>query len=219
MASSLPPPPYGAPLINDFGLLNPIWIGWVRDLFQRVGGNIADTNDELFTVTSDRIATGAVTSPAIAANAVTAAAIAASIAGAGLSGGGGSSLSVNVDGSTIECPVDTLQVKDGGLAFAKFLATDWTKSLAASGYQKFPSGLYLQWGVTSSLSSATTTTISFPTTFPTACRQVVVGVQGNSAGVTTNTGHYGTGNYTTTGFDLYNRTSVAYTFNYFAVGN
>lgn len=48
--------------------------------------------------------------------------LAAAVAGAGLSGGGGTALSVNVDNSTIECPVDTLQVKDAGITAAKLAA-------------------------------------------------------------------------------------------------
>lgn len=93
------------------------------------------------------------------------------------------------------------------------------ESHATSGYQKLPSGLYLQWGVTASLSSGTTTSISFPTAFPTACLQVLAGVRNNSAVATTTTGQWGTGNYSASAFDLYNRTSVALTFNYFAVGH
>jgi hypothetical protein len=95
---------------------------------------------------------------------------------------------------------------------------DWAASHAASGYQKQPSGLYIQWGVTASLGSGTTTGITFPTAFPTGCLQVVAGVKDNSAVATTTTGQWGTGNYATTGFDLYNRTSGALTFNYIAVG-
>lgn len=42
------------------------------------------------------------------------------------------------------------------------------KSYAANGYQKFPGGLIIQWGESSS------TTVTFPITFPTACRSVCV---------------------------------------------
>ena len=42
-----------------------------------------------------------------------------SVAGAGLAGGGGAALSVNVDGATIEISTDTLQVKDAGIPAAK----------------------------------------------------------------------------------------------------
>lgn len=48
--------------------------------------------------------------------------IAAAAAGDGLAGGAGSALSVNVDDSTIEIATDTVQVKDGGITFAKMEA-------------------------------------------------------------------------------------------------
>jgi hypothetical protein len=63
-----------------------------------------------------------VTTAIIQNNAVTADKIATSVAGDGLSGGGGTALSVNVDGSTIETNSDTLRVKDAGVTEAK-LAT------------------------------------------------------------------------------------------------
>ena len=46
---------------------------------------------------------------------VTASKISTSVAGAGLAGGAGTALSVVVDNSTLECPVDTVKVKDGGI--------------------------------------------------------------------------------------------------------
>lgn len=94
----------------------------------------------------------------------------------------------------------------------------WVKAQSASGYQKLPSGLYIQWGVTASLSSGTTTTISLPKTFPNSCLQVILGIKDIPSGSTAATGHYGTGNYTADGFDLYNRTSAGYVFNWLAVG-
>lgn len=60
-----------------------------------------------------------ISSAKIAAAAVTSSKIDTSVAGDGLSGGGGSALSVNVDGSTIETSSDTLRVKDGGITAAK----------------------------------------------------------------------------------------------------
>jgi hypothetical protein len=209
MSTTLPPIPYNVPMLNQFGLISSPWADWFRKLHLRAGGSIAETNLELFSIDTARIDDAAVTADKIAA----------AVAGSGLSGGAGSALSVNVDNSTIEISGDTLRNKDSGITFAKLLSTDWSNSKAASGYFKIGSGLYVQWGVTGSLATATTTSISFPTTFPTACRQVVAGIQGNSAGSTVASGQWGTGNYSTTAFDLYNRTSATYTFNYIAVGN
>lgn len=88
----------------------------------------------------------------------------------------------------------------------------------ASGYQALPSGLYLQWGISGTLSSNTTNSITFGTSFPSSCLQVLVGIRNNSAAATSETGHWGTGNYSKTGFDLYNKTSASYVFNWLAIG-
>lgn len=60
----------------------------------------------------------AVTTAKIAAAAVTATELAAAVAGAGLAGGAGTALSVNVDASSIEIATDTLQVKAAGVTAA-----------------------------------------------------------------------------------------------------
>lgn len=67
-----------------------------------------------------------ITTAKIAAAAVTEAKLAASVAGAGLSGGAGTALSVNVDDSTIEINTDTLRVKDLGITAAKLAADSVT---------------------------------------------------------------------------------------------
>lgn len=102
--------------------------------------------------------------------------------------------------------------------------SEWFRNLmgeslkAADGYTTLPSGIIIQWGDTGSLNSATTTAVDFPMDFPNGCFAVVVGIKGNSASSTTATGHCGSGNYGTTGFDLYNRTSIALSFTWVAIG-
>jgi hypothetical protein len=239
MATALPEPPYTAPVIDQNGFMTQPWLFWIQKAMLRMGGTSAESNKELYTVEADRIVDGAVTTPKLAAGAVTtakigtgevgttnladsgvtAAKIAAAVAGGGLVGGAGIALAVNVDNSTLEVASDIVQLKDGGTPFAKFLGTDWTNSISTSGSQKLPSGLILKWGVTASINSATNSTITFGSAFPTACRQVIAGIQGNSAGSSAATGQWGTGGYTTAQFDLYNRTSSAYTFNWIAVGH
>lgn len=91
-------------------------------------------------------------------------------------------------------------------------------SFSNSGYQKFPSGIFLQWGITGSVSSEATESVTFPLEFPNACLQAIACARNNSAELSTTTGRLGTGNYSTTGFDIYNRTSVSQTINWFAVG-
>lgn len=63
--------------------------------------------------------TGTISNSQIANNAVDENKIATSVAGNGLSGGGGSPLAVNTDDSTIEKSSDTLRVKDAGITEAK----------------------------------------------------------------------------------------------------
>lgn len=86
-------------------------------------------------------------------------------------------------------------------------------SMASAGYQKLPSGLIIQWG-----SGTEPQTVVFPTTFPSACYQVVacigatVGAPGNE-----NCAAY---NLTTSGFtvDIVNGGGLVNTFRWFAIG-
>lgn len=109
--------------------------------------------------------------------------------------------------------------------------SDWFKELLArvggptlptlttsSGYQKLPTGLYIQWGITGSVSSGATQAVTFPIRFPNICLQVMPGLRNMAAANTTETGHFGTGTYAVTGFEIFNRTSAAYIFNWIAVG-
>lgn len=48
------------------------------------------------------------------------------------------------------------------------------QSLGASGYQKIPGGLIVQWGTYAIAAGAGTATITFPIAFPTACRAMVM---------------------------------------------
>ena len=61
----------------------------------------------------------------------------------------------------------TLALTPGGLA--------GNKSLAVSGYYKFPGGLIIQWGL-SSVSASTSETTLFPVTFPSACRSATAAI-------------------------------------------
>lgn len=201
------PAPHHAPLVDasaDLPVASPIWSDWFQKVFARIGElgakfpvQTADIGDAQVTLTK----------------------LGQSLAGSGLTGPAGSTLSVNVDGSTLEINTNALRVKDGGIPFAKLLSTDWTSSQAASGYQKLPSGLYMQWGVTTSIASGLNSTITFPTAFPAACFQVLVSITGNGAAPATDTGQAGVSSLTATNFVLNNRTSAAHTFAWFAVGN
>jgi hypothetical protein len=84
-------------------------------------------------VGASEIATGAVGTTEIADNAVTAAKLAAAVAGDGLAGGGGSALSVNVDGTSIAITTDTLGVAANGITAAKIATAVAGNGLSGGG--------------------------------------------------------------------------------------
>lgn len=114
--------------------------------------------------------------------------------------------------------VSTARIEDGAVSFAKLLQSDWARVLAPFGNHRFPSGFRIQWGFTGSVSSGAVGSVSFPTAFPTACLFVICGIQDNAAVPTSATGQVGTGGQNPSGFEIYNRTSVAHSFNWIAVG-
>ncbi len=107
-------------------------------------------------VTTAKINAGAVTTAKLADSSVDGTKISTTIAGNGLTGGGGIALSLSVDGSTVEVNSDVLRVKDSGITAAKLdtgavttskigdtqvtyakLASDVTDKLSPKTIQKF----------------------------------------------------------------------------------
>lgn len=84
--------------------------------------------------------------------------------------------------------------------------SDFAQSLATEGYQKLPSGLFLQWGVTTTGTSGTET---FPIAFPNACFGVQI-----TNNTTNNSGFVST--FSTTAFNWSNLNTVVN--RYFAIG-
>jgi hypothetical protein len=74
--------------------------------------------------------------------------------------------------------IDGSQLVSSSVAFAKLLSTDWSSSLATSGYQKLPSGLYVQWGTYALVTSGAAQ--NFPIAFPNACFCIVGSAKGTS---------------------------------------
>ena len=67
------------------------------------------------------------------------------------------------------------------------LPADFTANKAVNGYQKLPSGLIIQWGISQNIGIGMTQTITFPIAFPNACLNAQASDQGsgesNSVGV------------------------------------
>jgi hypothetical protein len=47
MAVTVPNPPYKTPFLTPSGFLSQPWTIWIRELFVRVGGSVAESNLEL----------------------------------------------------------------------------------------------------------------------------------------------------------------------------
>jgi hypothetical protein len=86
---------------------------------------------------------------------------------------------------------------DSSVAFAQLLSTDWTASLSESGYQKLPSGLIIQWGNGTAVNN---TSISFPTTFPTAAYCVIASCSNIGASRIVCAGSISTAGFVASGF-------------------
>lgn len=103
----------------------------------------------------------------------------------------------------------------GSAALALSNFTGSNQSFASSGYQKLPGGLILQW-TTATISGASSTSISWPTTFPSACRGALV----TSNGAFMSTTSPGATSVSTTGAVLdCSSTSDTPTVFVFALGN
>jgi hypothetical protein len=77
----------------------------------------------------------------------------------------------------------------GGSAKLRYSDGDFGKSLAASGYQKLPSGLIIQWGQLAVTAANTLFTVTLPIAFPTG------GLSGLGNAQTTTTGSAGAFNF------------------------
>jgi hypothetical protein len=88
------------------------------------------------------------------------------------------------------------------------------QSLGTNGYQKFPSGMIMQWGTTASIAGNGSSAIFFPISFPNNCLNVQITAQSFS----TNQAHDTALAFGNTGFTLQNRSPGASSFYWFAIG-
>lgn len=89
-------------------------------------------------------------------------------AGTGISVSNGDGVSGNP--TITNSGVTSVDSQTGAVTLSSLTA--FAKSLGESGYQKFPGGLIIQWGKVSV--SSGTTSVTFPTSFSTACYNVVL---------------------------------------------
>jgi hypothetical protein len=215
----LPPLPFKSQLIGPDGLITQWWADWLEKVIKR--------NTE--TVSTERLDDQAVTFAKIQ-NIASDRLIGRDTASSGVpeeisvgggvefSGSGGIQTAAFTGDVTKAAGGTALTIPAGSIAFAKMLATDWTKDTSNTGYTKLPNGIYMQWGFMTNITSGSTGTALFSVAFPTAVRTIQCTPQGNSAVATTATGQVGFGNVSTTSFDIYNRTSVTHNVYWLAVG-
>jgi hypothetical protein len=175
--------------------------------------------DTALTVSTAQIEDVAVTTAKIADNAVTNAKLASGAAVANLgftpvqqgTGTGQLSNAVKIgwSGTQLLAQVDA---SDQGAFVMQNGFTGGNQSLSASGYQKLPGGLIMQWGTFSQTGASTT--VSFPISFPNACLNVQQTCAGNAS-----VSAPGSGSLTTTGFDSIRDAAVGNSgIYYFAIG-
>ena len=98
--------------------------------------------------------------------------------------------------------------------------TDWSTSKATNGYCKLPNGVIIQWGyqvvTPTAANTVTTQSVTFPITFPSACRGVQVTARTSVPNIITSS----SANITSSGFEIaMTRTNTTATgYSWFAIG-
>lgn len=98
---------------------------------------------------------------------------------------------------TLPAASGTMLTTSSAIAFANFLASDWTNSKNTPGYTKLPNGIIIQWGVTASIASGGNVVVTWPTAFLTNPLAGFVTVNSGSALAGNYTGAIGNMNTTT----------------------
>jgi hypothetical protein len=91
---------------------------------------------------------------------------------------------------------------NGAGSWAAPVGGDPGSSIGSSGYQKFPSGLYLQWGTVSVSQAPSPQSLTFPMTFPTAVLNIQVTPRRSAGGGSGDIGYIDVTSRSTSGFSL-----------------
>jgi len=94
--------------------------------------------------------------------------------------------------------------------------TGSNQSLAATGYQKLPGGLIIQWGTSASVGADSSGTVTYPIAFTTAVYSVTI--TGFSTIAVSGQGIQTVNTITTTNFIISNGQDTAMTFKWIAIG-
>jgi len=120
-----------------------------------------------------------------------------------------------VDGTGSGLDADLFQ----GAAASDFVKdSDYTTSAVSNGYVTLPNGLMVQWGSTTVSGNQTNKATSFPTSFPTACFQVIATSVVSSASEGDNWG-LGSTSPTTSTYYLTNGNGNSRLFRFIAIGH
>jgi hypothetical protein len=119
-------------------------------------------------------------------------------------GGGITSFTMNSGDTTVLSVINGTYGLVGGSVLFKY-HPQFKNVLGDSGYQKFPGGMILQWGITPPSSSSVGVSSTFAMQFPNACKNITFGASGSSNGFMVSLE-----SYSTTGFvsSVYSSTST-----------
>ncbi len=104
----------------------------------------------------------------------------------------------------------------GGSMSLAYASSSFGASLAANGYQKLPSGMIIQWGSSSAISSGSQLTITLPIAMPSALLRVFATAETSTSDTTPVSG--GWSSVSTSQFVLRNKSTAASLFSWMAIG-
>ena len=125
-------------------------------------------------------------------------------------------LTLNLDGSLMASANPATGARSMALATMQKFADEFGASLTTSGYQRLPSGLIVQWGVSGNIASGSSASISLPVTFPNSFAQVVPGLVATATSTSPYSG--GTDVTSQSGFTLFNYSPFNASFRWIALG-
>lgn len=122
-------------------------------------------------------------------------------------------LTLDTNGVLLASANPSTGLRSTALATMQKFADEFGSSPASSGYQKLPSGLIIQWG-SGVVGWGALGAVSFPISFPTACRIGVASVANTAAGYAASVGALFNGS-----MQIYHNATVNQIINFIAIGH